>query len=802
MLVASNNLSTIQLNPNSTFEKASSMGSSLTAKRETFDATTTQTHQTINQGKIPFTSQPIDLKINGFTYQLSNNPPPNPLLGGGTKGSGYYYINEETNEIEINTGYDADGLSAVYKTVSPQQKRNKIPPLTAGFQFRQYVVVGDFNFNQSFQGHPSGNFSIYCHRSQYGSIRARLKPGTPLRLRGIDYRVRELAKAQTRDGLGNIVLSVSLQGYWERMGNTLRSHRDPLRGTPLDEPIRVVDLINKSRCGFEYSYKAVLRRVGVPLRGGDVVVKVSRDISSSGTITARQLLEDQQRLLVAGYYVDWSSRSGVILRRWESPKTFYIDKIVADLSKEKSFPAVVIKESGFGAEVSGCYLSHELNNAQLQLDKDPNGGQDGDEYICLIQGDRNPTEPPQELRGAVYYSFDYNKLRSPTLCFDQSQPSKLIERCQLNGSDMEVTEKEYGWVFTSVDVYEYRLDNDGNISYVFKSLADIALNVQWELVKLIEYQYIYDDKTGYYLYKRGAGWQLTRDLQETEDKEAIQLAAAIALESDPTAIVKLQQHLQGYTRFYKRTLTPSELFELEDLGNYYPNLRKKEEDDDNFIPSLYPKVSEREENSLIIRPDPRSTVDEPQPDLIIGAKSRETQKIEINSTSLERFLIWNPVSNQEGTNLDQSAYSESFTQAAGRPELQRRLNRQTGCYNRKKEDKGNEPTYLVGTPGVQPFSTITQTLSYTGAYTIKQAIAACTLDYSIKNSQSSCTMELPIGEPINGLKMGDIVIFEGAKWRVFGYNGSGKIQPDNGYYNNITLSLGKDVDLDLIRKII
>ncbi len=786
MLTANNNLPSISPLTNS-FTKPIALNPILTATRNGLEGVTTSNivkpiAYSNNKATIAYTGENIvNLAINGTTYYLSNKSDPDV---------GFYYINEETSEIEINTGYDVGGLTAIATIITTTAKLNKMRsiPIT----FRNYLVIGEFNFSQSFEGHPSGSFSIRCHKSQYKSIRTALKPGTPLNLQGIDYRVRSLARVRILDGLGHELVNISLQGYWERQGNTMRS--------PLDEPIRESELINKGDCGFEYNYRDALLKVGVSLRGGNIIKKVSRDISSSQTITARSLLEDSQRLLVYGYYVDWSSRAGITLRKWESPSIFRVDHLVADLSKTQEFPTITINENGHGAYISGCYLAHELNNAELQLDQDPNGGQDGDEYVCLIQGDRNPQEPPQELRGAVYYSFNYDKLRSPALCFDNGERKKSIHRCQMNGSDIEVTEREYGWVFNSTQIYDYVISDAGNISYIPKSIVDVLLSVEWQLVKQIKTQYIYDQKTGYFLNAIGSGWELTRDLKETEDKEAIQLAATIALETDPTAIAELTRHLQGYTRFYKRQLNPSELFELEDLAIYYPDLAKPDEGDDGFIPSLYPKVSEREENSLIIRKDPRTTEDENQPDLIIGRKSKETQKTEINSTAPEKYLTWNPVINQQGTNLEELAESEYLTENSGRPGLQKRLNKQTGCYHRKKDGNSNPPKYLLSTPGVTSFNIVTQTLSYPGAYTIQQAIAAATLDYQIKNSKDSFNLEIPLGEPLKRLKMGDVIIFEGNKYRVFGYSENGKIQVDGGNYSNITLSIGKEINLTKMSK--
>ncbi|MEL4897321.1 hypothetical protein, partial [Crocosphaera sp. Alani8] len=41
------------------------------------------------------------------------------------------------------------------------------------------------------------------------------------------------------------------------------------------------------------------------------------------------------------------------------------------------------------------------------------------------------------------------------------------------------------------------------------------------------------------------------------------------------------------------------------------------------------------------------------------------------------------------------------------------------------------------------------------------------------------------------------VIFQGKRWRVFGDSRSGKVDTDGGYYKNIVLTLGKDVDISV-----
>ncbi|MEL4897006.1 hypothetical protein [Crocosphaera sp. Alani8] len=402
MLVAKNNLPPSIIEPGSVLSnQTNETKSTLVAQLSPSIPLTNTTIEIQNVGHIatiPYSNNIVSLIINSISYQLTNNP--NPDVGS-------YYIDDENNQILINTGYDAEGLTAVTTQFNISSRLNRVNPPAL---FRKYPVVENFSFSQTFEGHPSGSFSVRCHRIQYNIIRNAFKPGTPLNLQGIDYRVRRLDRARNLDSLGHELVNISLQRYWERLGNTVRS--------PLDEPLRESELINENNCGFEYSYRTALSRVGVSLIGGNVVKKVGRDISSSQTITPRQLLEDRQRLLTAGYYVDWSSRIGVILRRWESPRIFQVDHLVADLSQGQKFPSITIAENGFGAEVNGCYLSHELSRAELKLDQDPNGGQDGDEYVCLVQGDRNPAEPPQELRGGVYYGFNLDKLRSPMLCFD------------------------------------------------------------------------------------------------------------------------------------------------------------------------------------------------------------------------------------------------------------------------------------------------------------------------------------------------------------------------------------------------
>ena len=109
--------------------------------------TTAEIQNVGNLATIPYSNNIVNLTINSLSYQLTNNPTPDV---------GYYYIDDETNQVLINTGYDADGLTAVTTQFNISSKLNRVNPPAL---FRRHLVVGDFNFSQTFEGHPSGSFS-------------------------------------------------------------------------------------------------------------------------------------------------------------------------------------------------------------------------------------------------------------------------------------------------------------------------------------------------------------------------------------------------------------------------------------------------------------------------------------------------------------------------------------------------------------------------------------------------------------------------------------------------------------------
>jgi hypothetical protein len=735
---------------------------------------------------IPPTVTITKVVINGTKLIRTNNPSP-PV--------GYFYRNRA--ELTVNTGYNVNNLSVVYSVSSPPLGKLNILKSLPSF-FSQYLIVGSFNFTKSFRGHPTGSVNLMCHSSQLPTIKNALPNGTALNLFNIGFRVSNLTSSEVLDNLGHIAITISLQGAWEKQGNTLRN--------PLDQPIREKDLVrNQSEtAGYAYSYSAALGRVGVGLSGGNITKKVPRSLSDNQAITGRDLLEDQQRLIVKGYFVDWNSAAGPILKNWDSPSIFYLDPLIADLSKNGEFPSISPQEKGFGALFNGCQLSNELVNATLELDQDPDQGQPGDKRLCLVQGNRNPQEPPQEFKGTYYNAFDYNRLRSVSACFDNGQlVKKEIKRCQLNGSDLEVVERTYGFVFTSIDTYEVRTNNNNEVSYVFKSLADIELAIDWQLVREISYKFTYNKTTGYYEKKEGKGKELTRVLKETDEKEAIVLTSLIAEETDPDALADLEKQLDGYATFFWKSITGGETFELKDLSENYKDLRKPDESQEKYVAPLYAKSQITEENSLITRPDPRSTASDRKPDLILGEKNYSYTATEINSTSPEKYIQWNPVSNQGGTNLEESAASESFTENAGRPSTQNRLQETTGYHAPRDDEDGKRPKYKVSTPNtpVLLYDVETQTLNYPGAYTLADALNAVRVEYSILNSQNTCNFSIPLGEVPFSLNPGDIGIFRGEQLRVFNISFGGTFQPNGTILSNVSVELGKNMALSIGLKV-
>ena len=743
------------------------------------DSATIQVDSGVYFAPIPANTLLSTVSVNGQLFTQTSDTAPSP---------GQYYFSFDDNRLLLGANYSLAGLSVAWQEIdSLPPVRNQIVALPPFFE--KYNLSGAFSFSLSFQGHPSGALSLRCTKSELPSVKAAFAVGTEFTMFGIGLKVDNFSHSLTKGGIeSSIEVNLGLQGVWAEAGNTVRN--------PLDQPILEKSLVSETT-GFKYAFRTALRKVGVNLKG---VVNpyryVDKNISDSQTTTGRDLLGDSKALLVHQAYIDWNSKAGPWLRKWNMPRRWVIDPYLVDLSSN-TFPVIEINEKGHGAFVGGCKLSHELSNGVLALESKPEEEKTGDTKVCLVQGDRDPENPPQEFIGYAFEAFDYNKLRSPLSCFDNGQlVKKRITRCQINGTDIEVKEETFGFPFTSVDVYESRVNGDGEVSYVFRSLSEVALNTEWQLVKLIEYQYTYDPVTGHYQNKKGRGWELTRDLKETEEKEAIVLATAIANESDPDAIEQLTRELAGYTVFYKKTITGTEDFSLDDLSNFYEDLKKQDEADDNYIPPLYPREQEIEENSLIRRPDPRSTPEERLPDLVIGEKSRDYKLTQINSISPEKFVIWNPTTNQGGTNFEESAGSESYTENNGRPGLQPRLQLSSG-FNAGGSDTGRKPKYQISTLGSQTIVSDGETLTYPGAFTLSQGLRAADTEYSILNSQNACTSSFPIGSILLAMRPGDIGYLDNVGWRIFEISYSGLIQPDGAVLTNASLSVGKDINVTM-----
>lgn len=673
----------------------------------------------------------------------------------------FYWYDYTTGTIYIAPSFNASGLFFIYSYPSPPPVKSTL--ITSSFPdfFTKFNIVGELTINRAFQSHPSAQLVIIDdYEAKYEELTTYFKKGNIFTIRGINFRadnpqleLREIV----RGGIRQITMTctVAFKGRWEGYQGNI-DH-------PIDQPISIKELVRESGIDY-YTVSNVASKAGVPFSGSNRKIFTSVPVESGSSVTLSSLLESR-RFYPDGKIIDWEG-STIRLRSWDGMPTLVLPDYMENWGIQTGDRA-------------------KLTNAVLSLTETRRDGGRGDIYQTLIEGRSDYQSPPNSLQNGYYTAFNYEQLRTPAWCFDVTS-DKTIRTVteQLNGTDLTKTEEEWGFVYTSLSTYVI----DG--TYYYFSLSDALLNVDWQQVSFTEKTYHYNSNNGYLEKVTGKTRKLARIKQETGDNEAVILTLAIEAETDEEAIAVLAKQRSAYTDFFWLEVPYLETYELDDLSRYYPELAKSD-NDENYIPPLFVKSKTVEEGAIFTFPNPDSTAEEPLPDVVIGEVKRETQRIIITDTRLEKYKTKQETFTQNGFNLEDSVSSFTEEDNEGRPSLQIRLERFGTTRESEENEEDTTTKYLMSTDGSRLNNQIENgTIEYPDITKLSEAIRGIQTEYSILNCQSEEVITLS-GREILNVAMGQRVQFKGKTYRLLSL--SERIRITNKFdIEDIQISIGKD----------
>ena len=753
---------------------------------------------------IDFPSQPngfLEIIIGGKVYRKSNVNPPPP---------GFYFWDYVNAQLIITPLFDINGLSLLFR-INSQARELISTEITNYPEWFNNFVIQSFSYETPIQAHPSGTLTIiegYESReaieSFFGIVNG-LSTAKPFVIAGVGFRVagcsfeevtniitnqereaiaalpveQRAAKRKEIQGRSRVQYTINFQGYWEAFGQSPDS--------PLDQPVSLRSLINSNGSNetlggtriandpnqeYFYTVGQLAATVGVLFSGTSRKIKVATPLSNGDSVTLRSVLTDD-RFYPDGKIINWANPARIELLEWDTLPTYVLEDRLAKV-------------------VGSCgVFPVKLSNAVLTLDPELTKDNQGDVWSELETGRTDYQSPPTQLSsGWSYEAFNYEQLKSPNWCFDNTSEKTIYKRTLLlNGEDIFVTEEEWGFVYTSLDTYGFSIENGE--ARIFFDLSKAITDAEWRMVRRTEQLFIHDTARGnYLLFVRGGTQRLTRVTQESE-QEAINLAADIALSTDQDEIAELQRQLAGFTNFFMVTEPFFRDDKLENLEGEYPDLKKADEDGDTYIPPLYAIESRRESGATFSVSNPNSTDDEPLPDLIIGTKEREKIQTFVTSTDPEKFKVLTEVFSQEGEDLINSNSSTNQVEQNGRPPLARRVQYFGKILKKTKNAEDELPfKYLISTDEVPPNNLENGSLSFPDIINITQALKGVDTQFSVENTKlQNLGVDLRF---LTTLIPGQKIEEKGVDYRFLGKSESWKIGR-NVLLENSSLQLGKDV---------
>lgn len=725
--------------------------------------------------------------VGSRSYSLSKTP--------SAPQAGEFTFNPRTGELRVYPVGAVSGLLS-YTGLSSEVESEGVPTTDIaspypGF-FAEWNIEGSISISRSFRGHPSASLRFTAQAAYESTVRAALKNGNSVQMYGVGYlvqslRIVELSPRKYPQRL--IFVEVNLQGRWDSRGNTARS--------PLDKALKLKKLSSNGKTSVSRLFGAS----GVGYAGPAIDIKVPNDTPSEAAVTARSELES--RAIVALGFPYYSNPGAVEVRRWGgTPVHFLSDADI--LSGELIFDL-----PGHAAVFEGVQLTDEYNNVELTLDSEALGDTGQDELLTLYEGDPFPEIPPRYADVEPGQPRVKITLRDPSMAYPGGKTKTQKKVTYLNGSVLEEEEEVYGFLFSSVDVYNVFLVTDG-VAARYATANDLFFiyDQYWEKVRQVRTTYHYNAETRYLERIERRGWEKARFKQEGASLEAVEfkkqyvqaladgdLATADELED----IIMMFQYPGKAAAYDQGFPNPADsqravFLPVEDTTEYalvpfsahYEDAKKDDSEDEDVEPEpMFCKLETRSDNSYMLVSDPESTPEDERPPLSTGKKFQDVRSIEIvypqpgGKQSPEIYREIQATSNAQGAALRNVLNTSYYREMKGRPGVHTQLEKyQKDSNTPAPAEDYSKYKFLLNSYGAESDAD-GSSISFPGVADPEtgRRVAECAL--SILNSEKAESISLQVRHNFN-YSEGDLIAWRGYFWVIFSIQDNQKIQRQNG----------------------
>ena len=551
---------------------------------------------------------------------------------------------------------------------------------------KQWNAIGSFTASRSLFGDPSGVIEFIVNADLECSVRTQITKGKKITLFGIGFRVADYSFVLVQPQKKQARLTISFTGEHASYGNqkNILDTKFKLRGD------------NNQKVGWQMfstyltSVKAAMLKASFPIQGFKYLGKpihtyVFESTSSEAASTLRDLLA---RAVVNKQYIVTSLPDRIEGRTWGKSLIHFFDD---PHHRINSYSA-----PGEGARLGKVQLLREYRNTELILQKP----EEVDEPLeptfewkftnCKSLADLQTPAIPLSVGEDIYIlkNPSFNEWRDPTIAFDTNgffKRGEYIER--IGGIEIAKQVYEYGWVISSLDVYQVfpkgqsftssalfgdpvAASDDFEVRFV-PNLKYSSVSSAWKQTKNYTVQsYFADD--GYLIRKETFGKEIARTLQDGSNLEGIGnklQASQLQFEADELDEVATTEEQQAQVEELNNQATG--LFALSDAYRFDKSEPVKGSESHELIPHaktfgdvtaptdttdyVEPKYLTHSINTQLKRiteNNPASSDEFPLPPIIRGAEEIQEKRIEVKQRKDPRnYVVTNLVTRAQGNGL-------------------------------------------------------------------------------------------------------------------------------------------------------
>jgi hypothetical protein len=548
----------------------------------------------------------------------------------------------------------------------------------------------------------------------------------------------------------------------------------------LDKPIYLKRLACQKGSGL-LTIAELAAHIGINYSGENIDIKVDRSMGVESATTFRSELE--KRAITLGCFVYYSGDS-VTIKKWAHSYLHFISPT------EIRSQSITYERSGDYAQIEDCLkLTEELRNAEVQLDLAEPTNQL--QLLVSLEGAESAFDvglPPQLPSTTGIYESDlpFETIYNPGICFDTGgKTKKIVESWQVRGTETIRTESIYGFVFTSLDVYEPLATSQKTIPT--RKLFPPSQSSFWQKIQETTTLHTFD-RDGYLILTTTTGWKKARIKKESDALEAINLQCQILDANDVAIEEKLGREKSLYLFDEIIPINETQFYQLGKLRDYYSDIRKP-------IDSCDP------ESLFVVRSLSQqfATIEKLGEDgfpISAGEWTGQERRTHITwKYRPEKFSTANYSFTSSGTNFKDSAAIATRTENSGRPSVHQRLDVSRIDYFGNSAEEWEQHLghrYYLVTVGNEEITGTETTLSYPGVDNLEDAKKATETKISIANSRNIEKVTIDLIQYDPNINEGDRISLFGKIYIVFNIDAEFKIKGVNQLEcSRFQLSLGR-----------